>query len=115
LDANKYHPILEDNKHPILEDNKHPILYDNKYHPILEDNIHPILYDNKYHPILEDKKHPILDDYCINSSLYREMSNNRPHLDENVRSVNIQKWNLTIPDTVQPLILIVQSIFLYIH
>jgi len=38
-----------------------------------ENECHPILDVNKHHPLLEDKKH---HDYCPNSSLYREMSNN---------------------------------------
>ena len=52
-----------------------------KYHPILDDKKHPALDANKYHPILKANKHPLLDDHCINSSLYREMSNNHPLLD----------------------------------
>jgi len=80
-----------------LEDKKHPILDVHSYHPFLEDKKHPILDANKYHPILDDKKHPILDDYCTNSSLYREMCNNHPFLDENVRSINIQIWKQNIP------------------
>ena len=56
--------------------------------------------------VIQDKKHQVLDDYCTNFLLYREMNNNhplldeynnRPYLDENVRSINIQNWNLTIP------------------
>ena len=58
---------------------------------------HPHLDFNQYYPILEDKKHPFLDEYYINSSLIREMLNNHQILDENVRSINIQKRKQNIP------------------
>ena len=80
------------------------LMLGNKYWIIR--NIH-FLDVNQYHPNLEDKKQPVLDEYCINSSLYREMRNNHPllddycfstpFLDENVRSINIQKWEQNIP------------------
>ena len=62
---------LANKYHPNLDDKKHPL------YPNLEDNKYPFLDVNQYHPNLEDKKHPFLD--------------------ENVRSINIQKWKQNIP------------------
>jgi len=60
-----------------MEDKKHPIL-DDKLLSNIETPQFWMATDNIMFQYWKTKKHSVLDDYCINSSLYREISDNHP-------------------------------------
>ena len=90
----------------ILKDNKFGM---EEYISLLEDKKHSFWDGNNYIPFLES------NDYCINFSLYREMSNIHPLLDEFCSSTIIINANngkkCTVECTMSSFDTILQSLF----